>query len=73
MSARSGNRSADVAGQADRADLIARRAYERWQARGCPQGDDLRDWLDAEMEITAAPPSKAQARPGETSRSRSRT
>jgi hypothetical protein len=43
-----------------RAALIARLAYEKWQQRGCPPGDDLRDWLDAEREIAAAAP---KARP----------
>lgn len=37
----------------DRTALIARRAYERWQARGCPVGDDRRDWFEAEAEIAA--------------------
>lgn len=31
---------------------IARRAYELWQARGCPEGDALRDWLEAERALT---------------------
>ena len=41
----------------DRADRIAHRAYELWQARGCPSGDDRSDWLQAERELTgdAAP------------------
>lgn len=34
-----------------RATMIARRAYEKWQARGCPHGDDRRDWFEAEAEI----------------------
>jgi hypothetical protein len=27
------------------------RAYERWQARGCPIGSDQEDWLNAEAEL----------------------
>ncbi len=30
---------------------IARRAYELWQARGCPQGDGSKDWEAAEAEL----------------------
>lgn len=25
-------------------------AYYRWLSRGCPPGDDLTDWLEAEKE-----------------------
>lgn len=32
-------------------DQVARRAYEKWLSRGCPLGDELRDWLDAEQEL----------------------
>ena len=31
--------------------LIAARAYEIWQDRGCPSGDDLAHWLQAEAEL----------------------
>jgi hypothetical protein len=34
-------------------DEIARRAYEIWQARGCPPGDGSEDWRTAEAELTA--------------------
>jgi hypothetical protein len=30
---------------------IARRAYEIWQSRGCPQGDGSDDWQAAEAEL----------------------
>jgi hypothetical protein len=30
---------------------IARRAYDRYLARGCEPGHDLDDWLDAEREL----------------------
>jgi hypothetical protein len=32
---------------------IARRAYEIWQARGCPASDGSEDWKAAEAELTA--------------------
>jgi hypothetical protein len=32
-------------------DAIRRRAYERWQQRGCPAGTAHGDWLDAEREL----------------------
>ena len=32
---------------------IARRAYELWQARGCPPGDGSEDWQAAEAELAA--------------------
>ena len=32
---------------------IARRAYELWQARGCPIGSEQEDWLQAESELRA--------------------
>ena len=34
-------------------DEIARRAYERWQARGCPLGDGTEDWEAAKADLTA--------------------
>jgi len=30
---------------------IARRAYEIWEARGCPQGDGTEDWDAATEEL----------------------
>jgi hypothetical protein len=30
---------------------IARRAYELWQARGCPPGDGAEDWQAAKAEL----------------------
>jgi hypothetical protein len=32
---------------------IARRAYEIWQSRGCPEGDGSQDWQAAEMQLIA--------------------
>lgn len=34
-------------------DEIARRAYDNWQARGCPLGDGTTDWQAAEAELLA--------------------
>ena len=35
-------------------DMIARRAYEIWESRGCPAGSGVEDWLIAEAELIAA-------------------
>jgi hypothetical protein len=32
-------------------DEIARKAYSIYQARGCPQGQDLQHWLEAETHV----------------------
>jgi len=32
---------------------IAKRAYEKFQARGCVHGFDLQDWTSANRELTA--------------------
>ena len=34
-------------------EKIARRAYELWQARGCPSGDGTADWETAVAELSA--------------------
>jgi hypothetical protein len=34
--------------------VIAIRAYHIWESRGCPDGTDVRDWLQAENELQAA-------------------
>jgi hypothetical protein len=44
-------------------EKIAMRAYEKWIKRGRPQGTQMQDWLEAEMELKAEmsrtkPPSK---------------
>ncbi|MEX1181257.1 MAG: DUF2934 domain-containing protein [Cucumibacter sp.] len=33
-------------------DIVARRAYEIWQSRGHPHGQDQDHWLMAERELT---------------------
>jgi hypothetical protein len=44
-------------------ERVARRAYENWCRRGCPQGTEKQDWYEAEAELrreqargTAGPP-----------------
>lgn len=32
-------------------EQIAERAYYIWQARGCPWGQSLEDWLEAEKQL----------------------
>lgn len=32
-------------------EQIAQRAYFKWQGRGCPMGEDLQDWLEAQEEL----------------------
>jgi len=34
-------------------EMISRRAYEIWQAEGCPQGRDAEHWYQAEQELRA--------------------
>jgi len=36
--------------------LIAQRAFERYQARGCQNGCDIDDWLEAEREVLSQVP-----------------
>ena len=32
-------------------EAIAKRAYEKFLARGCQDGQDIKDWLEAEREL----------------------
>jgi len=41
-------------GQSDLRDLIARRAYELYEARGRCDGEDMEDWLRAEAEVKSS-------------------
>ena len=34
-------------------EMIAKRAYEIWQAQGCPEGRDAENWYQAERELSA--------------------
>jgi hypothetical protein len=45
-------RAADRASATERD--IARRAYDLYLARGCEQGHDVEDWLQAERDLRAA-------------------
>jgi len=38
-------------------DHVARRAYERYEARGREDGRDMEDWLEAERELLQSPSS----------------
>jgi Protein of unknown function (DUF2934) len=40
-----------TAAEASHEEEVRRRAYELYQARGCREGHDLEDWLEAEAEI----------------------
>lgn len=48
-------------------NLIAARAYEKWQERGCPMWEDALDWsaaraeLDQELETDTALPARERA------------
>ena len=44
------------------ADRIARRAYERYEARGRGEGGDLDDWYEAEREMAGSPSEAASDR-----------
>lgn len=35
------------------AEAVAKRAYEKWLARGGKHGNDQRDWFEAERELRA--------------------
>jgi hypothetical protein len=37
----------------DHQDRIRQRAYELWEASGCPQGCEAEHWLQAERELSA--------------------
>jgi len=34
-------------------DTIRQRAYEQWQADGCPEGDGVEFWLEAERALAS--------------------
>jgi hypothetical protein len=45
-------------------EAVARRAYERWVERGCPEGSPEVDWFGAEQELGIARASTEEAAPG---------
>jgi Protein of unknown function (DUF2934) len=50
--------SEPIRGDADR-DRVAQRAYELYMARGGEHGQDMEDWLAAELEVSGR-----ESRPG---------
>jgi BRCT domain type II-containing protein len=58
-------------------DKVRARAFEIWQAEGCPEGRDMEHWIRAEVELTpansvaevepAAAPAKAKRAPARKS------
>jgi len=54
-------------GKADKPELSHRlrleeRAYYLWLEQGCPHGDRVRHWLQAESELTATPKDEGERR-----------
>jgi hypothetical protein len=49
-------------------ELIAARAYEKWQRRGCPEGDGMQDWYAARAELQEERLRFAAPRPGDKDR-----
>jgi hypothetical protein len=46
------NRNALSSSNADvTREAIAQLAFQKWQKRGCPTGQDQRDWFEAEREL----------------------
>jgi Protein of unknown function (DUF2934) len=39
---------------------IAKLAFQKWQKRGCPNGEDQRDWYEAERELKGSQPARAR-------------
>ena len=39
---------------------IAELAFQKWQKRGCPSGEDQRDWFEAERELKSSQPARAR-------------
>lgn len=44
-------------------DAISRRAYEIWEREGCPEGCDMRHWLQAEEELRTERNGASQPQP----------
>ncbi|MCI0656091.1 MAG: DUF2934 domain-containing protein [Acidobacteria bacterium] len=45
-------------------ELIARRAYELYESRGCEDGHECEDWLEAEKQLLIELEADAGVRPG---------
>ena len=52
-----------AASQAIADELIASRAYEKWQQRGCPLGEAEQDWFAARSELEQELGARPQASP----------
>ena len=48
----------DLRGHGDLRAQIEARAYHLWLVDGCPHGNDLYYWLEAEREISKARPTR---------------
>jgi hypothetical protein len=46
----------------DQQNRIRQRAYELWEASGCPQGCEAEHWLQAERELSVLAAGPAAAR-----------
>ena len=44
-------------------DAVARRAYQRFEARGFAHGRDMEDWLEAERELRRGEQAGREAEP----------
>jgi hypothetical protein len=54
-------------------ECIARRAYERFEARGRENGRDLDDWLEAERELTGMSTNATVGKPNDRIQTRRRS
>lgn len=34
-------------------DAIRKRSYRIWQLKGCPEGEDLQNWMEAKAQLEA--------------------
>ena len=41
-------------------EAIAQLAFQKWQKRGCPTGQDQRDWFEAERELRLPQPTSTR-------------
>ncbi len=49
--------SSDIGSQELTEEFVRRRAFQLYEQRGCEQGHDLDDWLQAEAEVMGKKPS----------------
>jgi ribonuclease I len=41
-------------------EAIAKLAFQKWQKRGSPNGEDQRDWFEAERELKSSQAARAR-------------